>query len=131
MVNSQTPSAPQALITKSLPSTFSVTFPQSDPLAAKPYSFDTSKFKDSGQLVLHADTQPLDMQAQAKALALLKKQEALLAQTSAPCYTLRVYGFTPQDLKSPRPHSSSETDCTPASSAHLKALQLPGTVNAK
>jgi hypothetical protein len=64
--------------------------------------------------------------------ALLKKQnKVLLAQTHSPCYTLRVYGFTPPDLKSPHPHSSTETDCTPASSSHLKALQLPATINSK
>lgn len=60
-----------------------------------------------------------------------KQQPTLLAQTQNPCYALRVYGFTPQDLKLPHPQSSTETDCTPASSSHLKALQLPATVNVK
>jgi hypothetical protein len=114
------------------------TIPQSDPLAAKPYSFhfDIAKSKDSIPLALHADTQPFGVQVSDDTLKDLKiahiqKINPLLAQIHPPCYTLRVYGFTPPDLKSPHPHSSSETDCTPASSAHLKALQLPATVNAK
>jgi hypothetical protein len=122
----------------STPPTFSAPLPQSDPLAAKPYSFhfDIAKSNDSIPLALHADTQPFGVQVSDDTLKDLKtahiqKINPLLAQIHPPCYTLRVYGFTPQDLKSPHPHSSSETDCTPASSAHLKALQLPGTVNAK
>lgn len=47
------------------------------------------------------------------------------AHTNVPCYTLRSYNFTTRDLKSPHPHASSETDCTPATSAHLKALNVP------
>jgi hypothetical protein len=136
----QTPSTPQALTTKSLPSTFSVTLPQSDLRTAKPNSFhfdssrDSALTLDSKTLALRSNTQASGAQVQPQDLQLLaqlKAQEAPLAQTTTPCYTLRVYGFTPQDLKSPHPHSSTETDCTPASSAHLKAIQLPGTVNAK
>jgi hypothetical protein len=75
-------------------------------------------------------TNPM-VNAQSLSTPLKKQNEPLLAQTHSPCYTLRVYGFTPPDLKSPHPHASTETDCTPASSSHLKALQLPATVNAK
>jgi hypothetical protein len=141
MVNSQSLSTPQALTANSLPSTFSVILPQSDLRAAKPNSFHFDSSRDSSALTLDSKTLALRANTQASGaqvqpqdlqlLAQLKAQETLQAQAHQPCYTLRVYGFTPQDLKSPHPHSSSETDCTPASAAHLKALQLPGTVNAK
>ncbi len=61
--------------------------------------------------------------------AKLKSRQALLAQTNQPCAKLRSYNFTARDLKSPNPHPSSETDCTPASAAHLKTI--PATVDTK
>jgi hypothetical protein len=136
----QTPSTPPALTTKSPAPTFSVTLPPSahQPVKSNPFHVDMAQ--DSNWLTPVPDTQPPVVQVQPqdpqlfarlKAQETLKKQEDLLAQTTTPCYTLRVYGFTPQDLKSPHPHSSTETDCTPASSVHLKALQLPATLNAK
>lgn len=60
-----------------------------------------------------------------------KRDHPLLAQDDAPCYKLNVYAFTPKDLKSPHPHSSSQTDCTPASAAHLRPLQLRATPDPK
>jgi hypothetical protein len=120
---------PRTFTTNSLPSTFSATFPQA--AQSNLFHFDTSK--DSSTLALHADagTQLLDTQAQSKALAQLKlkEREITVAQTHPPCYTMRVYGFTTQDLKSSHPHASSESDCTPASSAKLKAIQIPGTMS--
>jgi len=64
-----------------------------------------------------------------KALDIQKGNTILLAQTNQPCAKLRSYNFTPRDLKSAHPHPSSETDCTPASSAHLKTI--PATVDTK
>ena len=136
-LNPQTLSTPQSFTTNSLPSITT----GSPLLAAKPGSFHFDSSRDSSALTLdsnapalHADTQVLVARVQPqdqKLLAQLKSQESLLAQTTTSCYTLRVYGFTPQDLKSPHPHSSHETDCTPASRSHLKAVQLPATVNPK
>jgi hypothetical protein len=59
--------------------------------------------------------------------ALDRTRKNLSAQTPSPCYTLRSYSFTPQDLKSTHPHASSETDCTPASSARLKPIEIQST----
>jgi hypothetical protein len=128
-------SMPQAFTAKSLPSITT----DSSLLGARPGSFHFDTSRDSSALTLDSNTltslsnpQALIVQPQdQKLLAQLKTQEPLLAQTITPCYTLRVYGFTPQDLKSAHPHSSRETDCTPASTAHLKAIQLPAKVNAK
>jgi hypothetical protein len=120
---------PRTFTTNSLPSTFSATFPQT--AQSNLLHFDTSK--DSSTLALHADAgmQLLDTQAQSKTLAQLKlkEREITVAQTHPPCYTMRVYGFTTRDLKSSHPHASSESDCTPASSAKLKAIQIPGTMS--
>ena len=52
----------------------------------------------------------------------------LSAQTQGPCYTLRAYGFTAKDLQSSNPHSSSYTECTPASRSSLKAAQIVTTI---
>jgi len=132
-LNPQTLSTPQSFTTNSLPSITT----GSPLLAAKPGSFHFDSSRDSSALTLdsnapalHADTQVLVARVQPQDPQ-LKSQESLLAQTTTSCYTLRVYGFTPQDLKSPHPHSSHETDCTPASRSHLKAVQLPATVNPK
>jgi hypothetical protein len=64
-------------------------------------------------------------------LAASKSRSPLVARDIGPCYALRVYGFTPQDVKSPHPHASTETDCTPASTSHVKTLQLPATIKVK
>jgi hypothetical protein len=68
-----------------------------------------------------------------KALAGLKKlqKSTQIAANHPPCAKLRVYGFTAQDLKATTPRASTETDCTPLSSARLKVLQLPATINSK
>ena len=117
---------------------FSATIPPSAHQPARPNSFHVDIARDSNWLtpipesqVPEVRVQPQDQHLLAQWKAHGKKHEELLAQTNIPCYTLRVYGFTPRDLKSPHPHSSTETDCTPASSAHLKALQLPATVSTK
>jgi hypothetical protein len=121
---------PQAPTTSSPPSTLSMTLPQPPPQALSPHPYHFDIPKDSA-LDLHADTRPLGVQVLTLPNLTLRKQAIMLAQTHSPCYTLRVYGFTPPDLKSAHPHASSETDCTPASSAHLKVLQVPATVNTK
>jgi hypothetical protein len=115
---------PQTLAANSLPSTFSATLPQT----AQPNLLTFDPSKDSSTLVLHADAfpQPLDTKAQSKALAQLKLKEHEIAQTHTPCYTMRSYNFTAHDLKSPNPRPSSETDCTPAASVQLKAIELQG-----
>jgi hypothetical protein len=68
-----------------------------------------------------------------KALAGLKKLEksTQIAANNPPCAKLRVYGFTAQDLESPNPQASTETDCTPVTSAHLKSLQLRAIPSSK
>jgi len=99
--NAQTLPAPPTIIRKALLPTFSMT--------VRPSTFQPSK----------------PVKAELLAERALKQVE--LAQLHPLCYTLRSYGFTAQDLKSPHPHASSETDCTPASRVHLKALQLPAT----
>jgi hypothetical protein len=105
-----------------LPSTLALATPPSGSQAFKPGAL---------QLNLSAESFGKAAQEQAELKSHSKKQQTLLAQTQTPCYALRVYGFTPQDLKSPHPQASTETDCTPASSSHLKALQLPATVSVK
>jgi hypothetical protein len=137
-LDDQTPSTPPALATKTPPPSFSATIPPSAHQPARPNSFHVDIARDSHWLspipesqVPEVRVQPQDQHLLAQWKAHGKKHEELLAQSTLPCYTLRVYGFTPRDLKSPHPHSSTETDCTPASSAHLKALQLPATVSTK
>jgi hypothetical protein len=89
----------------------------------KPFHFNLPK--DNSALLLNADKHPSD--SNAKPLALLNQKEtALMAQTQTPCYTLRSYNFTAKDLKSPHPRPSSATDCTPASSVQLKAIEIQG-----
>jgi hypothetical protein len=98
--------------------------------SARPGSFHFDTPKDSNSLQLPAaNTQPLGGQMKLQELAQLKLREAQLAQNNQPCAKLRVYGFTPQDLKSSHPHASSETDCTPASAGHLKTI--PATSDPK
>lgn len=112
----------QSITINSLPPNLALTTPPSGSQAFKPRV-----------LQLNVSAVPLGKAAQEQAglKGQSKKQPTLLAQTQTPCYALRVYGFTPQDLKSPHPQASTETDCTPASSSHLKALQLPATVSVK
>jgi len=43
-----------------------------------------------------------------------------LAQNDSTCYTIRTYGFTDQDMRSPDPRPSSATTCTPATSGQMK-----------
>jgi hypothetical protein len=105
----------------STPSTLKLTGPGSLQLNASQ--------KDLNALVLHPDTHLLALQHQPQELALLKPNATLLAQTNEPCAKLRSYNFTSRDLKSSHPHPSSETDCTPASSGHLKTI--PATANTK
>lgn len=59
------------------------------------------------------------------------KKSRLDANSHSPCAKLRVYGFTPKDLKSAHPQPSTETDCTTLASAHLKPIQATATVTAK
>jgi hypothetical protein len=73
---------------------------------------------------LKIDARPLDPQAEAKALALLAKQESRIEQVNPPCYAMRSYSFTAQDLRSPNPRPSSETVCAPASSIKLKSAHI-------
>lgn len=89
----------------------------------KPLHFNLSK--DNSALLFNADKHPSD--SNAKALTLLgQKENTLVAQAHTPCYTLRSYNFTAKDLKSFNPHPSSATDCTPASSVQLKAIEIQG-----
>ena len=85
--------------------------------------------KDFNSLVLHPTTQPPGINPKPQELALLKPDATLLPQTNQPCAKLRSYNFTSKDLKAAHPHASSETDCTPASSGHLKTI--PATVDTK
>ncbi len=111
------PNAPATPLTLNLTNTS----PGSLQLKASPKDFDA--------LVDHPSTQPLGLQPQSKELALLKPDANLLPQTNQPCAKLRSYNFTPHDLKSPHPHPSSETDCTPASAGHMKTI--PATSDPK
>ena len=105
----------------STPSTLKLTNPRLGSLQLK------ASPNDINVLVLHSSAQPLGPQPQPQELALLKPDATLLPQTNQPCAKLRSYNFTPRDLKSPHPHPSSETDCTPASAGHLKTI--PATVD--
>ena len=125
----------QSLFTDTPASTFSMKVPQPGPYLPQPHSFNVEPPTVASTLDLHVDTKALRLQVKDKELdtnALIKRDRlGILAENNQPCYKLHVYGFTPQDLKSPHPRSSTETDCTPASSAHLKVLQLPATLNTK
>jgi hypothetical protein len=129
--NQPTPSTSEALPTKSLPPAFSVTLPASTRQPAKPNNFHVDVAPNSSWLMPAPDPQPLVMQAQTQDPQLLAQLKAQETQAATSCYSLRSYGFTANDLKSPHPRASHETDCTPASSAHLRAIQLPATVKAK
>jgi hypothetical protein len=89
-------------------------------------NFNTASLK-SDPLVLRSSERTLDRQLQPKELA----NSASAEQTNSSCYTMRVYGFTAQDLKLPHPQPSTHTDCTPASMSHLKPLHLPTTLKIK
>ncbi len=98
--------------------------------SAKPGSFHLDTSKNSNVLILPApNAQPLGGQMKPEEFASMQRNQRLLAQTNQPCAKLRSYNFTALDLKSPHPHPSSETDCTPASAAHLKTI--PATANVK
>jgi hypothetical protein len=62
------------------------------------------------------------------------QQQASQAQKAdptpnSPCATLRVYGFTPKDLKSDNPRASKYTTCTRVASNELKEIMVqPATV---
>lgn len=113
-------------LTLNAPTAPSTTFLKS----AKPGSFHFDASNSSNTLVLPAvNTEPLGGKMSPQEFAKLKSRQALLAQTNQPCAKLRSYNFTARDLKSPNPHPSSETDCTPASAAHLKTI--PATVDTK
>jgi hypothetical protein len=118
-------STPQLFSTNSLPSTLTSQAPET--LHSDPSTSSNLLDLPPGTKLSAEQQKNLD-----KALAGLKELEksSKVAGNNQPCYKLRVYGFTPHDLKSPHPHASTETDCTPATSAHLKVLQLPAT-NAK
>jgi hypothetical protein len=112
--------------------------PTSIPLTDTPksYNFNLSKDKPFGvhtlDTVLSGTTiilmpRNLDPEAATQQAhnALDRTMKNLTAQTTpSPCYTLRSYSFTTKDLKSTHPHASSETDCTPASSARLKPVEI-------
>ncbi len=96
-----------------IPSTVTITNPQT-------FTTNSLPAATSVQLNLPKHTQ---------ALPHLKQGDTLLAQTHPPCYTMRSYGFTPQDLHAANPRPSRSTDCTPASSVQLKPIQLPATMS--
>jgi hypothetical protein len=130
LLSPDTPSPASPLVTSQSPSlgpstasTLKLTNPGLGSLQLK------ASQNDINVLVLHPSTQPLGLQPQPQELALLKPDAALLPQTNQPCAKLRSYNFTSKDLKSAHPHASSETDCTPASSGHLKTI--PATVDTK
>jgi len=76
-----------------------------------------------------SDTQTaiaLDRLKESKAKIQLQLQNNL-AQDEG-CYTLRSYGFTPDDLKSANPRPSTSTTCTPASTGKTKEAKAPTLV---
>lgn len=97
------------------------------PLAVKPGDFTLKASKDNAALGVITTGKPLTLSDKATKQLLDREIKSLSAKSDGPCYKLRSYSFTARDLKSPHPHSSSETDCTPATSAHLKMLQVPAT----
>jgi hypothetical protein len=124
----QTPT-PLAITVNPTPAIASFTVPEglagSALLTVTPKPFHFNLSKNNSALLLNADKHPLD--SNAKALTLLNPEKTvLMAQTHSPCYTLRSYNFTAKDLKSPNPRPSSATDCTPASSVQLKAIEIQG-----
>lgn len=129
---SLTPNTPnqQSLLTlspppvNSEPSTYTLTNPKADGTNSFKFKFPQ---KDIKALDLHSNTTNLDAEMKPEQLAQLtapNPHDPLLAHDSPTCYTLRVYGFTPQNLKSPHPHAATETSCTPASTSHAKPLEL-------
>jgi len=128
LLSPDTPSPASPLVTSQSPSlgpstasTLKLTNPGGFQLKASP--------KDFNALALYPGMEPPTLQSQPKEFALLKSDATLLPQTNQPCAKLRSYNFTSKDLKSAHPHASSETDCTPASSGHLKTI--PATVDTK
>jgi hypothetical protein len=122
---SPAPSKPQAFTTNLPPQTFSATLPKSSQPSALKFQIPDH----TTSLTLQARAQTPSEQTQLAELTLSKVRDSLLAQTNQPCAKLRSYNFTSRDLKSSHPHPSSETECTPASSAHLKTI--PATVDTK
>jgi hypothetical protein len=100
---------------------------------SNPFEFRISK-RNVNPMDLHLADRSLDSEFKPQELAQLaaaNNVNTLVARVTSPCYSMRVYGFTAQDLKSSNPKSSTQTDCTPTSSVHLKPLQLPSTLNPK
>jgi hypothetical protein len=56
------------------------------------------------------------------------QKQLTLAQNDQPCYAMRSYGFSADDLKSSDPRPSSYSTCAPTSSVRLKSA---ATVNSK
>jgi hypothetical protein len=125
----------QSLFTDIPPQTFSMKQPPTGPYTPKPYSFQVAPPSEATVLRLSANNNSPKLQVEDQELsATFANQQAhltALAENSQPCYKLHVYGFTPHDLKSPHPQPSTETDCTEASSSHLKVIQLPAATQAK
>ncbi len=115
---SPTLSKPPAFTTNSQPQTFSATLPKSSQPGALQFQIPNH----TTTLTLQAKALTPSEQTQLGELALSKVRESQLAPTNQPCAKLRSYNFTSKDLKAVHPHASSETDCTPASSAHLKTI---------
>lgn len=109
------PGAPQPTLTLTAPSTVHLSNDQAAKLLGLPANASVS-----------AD-QKKNLE---KAMAGLNKIEKSgpYAASHSPCATLRVYGFTPKDLKSAHPRPSTETDCTALASAHLKPIELPAAI---
>jgi len=118
-------------ITPSASSTLVLTSPKQT--APNPFEFRISK-QNLHPLDLHSEDRSLEGEFQPQELAQLavaNNRNTLVARLTGPCYSMRVYGFTAQDLKASHPQASTQTDCTPATSTHLKPLHLPATLNAK
>ncbi len=119
------------------PSTLPLSLSKPTSQPSNPDALHANLAKDGSAAKPQPDEVSIDPKVKTKLLAQISSglakshRDVEVAKMHSPCYTLRVYGFTPQDIKSPHPSPSTETDCTPASSVHLKALQAPATVTVK